>query len=88
MKHLFINELEKKDLIPIFVELKDINNIEKNYDIIDLVFGKLETLGSTIKKDYLEYALKSGCFLFLFDGYDEIISEKKNPFFCKTYRFQ
>lgn len=81
MKHLFINELEKKDLIPIFIELKDINDLEKSYDIYDIVFNKLDSLGGNVGKKYLEYALKSGCFLFLLDGYDEILTAQKDYFF-------
>lgn len=81
MKHLFINELEKKDLIPIFIELKDINDLEKGYDIYDIVFNKLDSLGENVGKKYLEYALKSGCFLFLLDGYDEILTAQKDYFF-------
>lgn len=87
MKHLFINELEKKDYIPIFIELKDLNDLEKDYEIGDLVLDKLNTLGSNIDKKYLEYAFKSGCFLFLLDGYDEIISSKKNIFLKKITDF-
>lgn len=91
MKHLFLNEVEKKDLIPIFIELKDINDTDDNYTLQDFIFSELEKFGSTLNKEYLEYALKSGCFLFLFDGYDEIITEKRNCFykmldtFCDKY---
>lgn len=87
MKHLFINELEHKDLIPIFIELQDFNEDGKEYDIKDFIFSKLDNLGSTLKEEYLEYALETGCFLFLFDGYDEISSEKKNTFFKKIIDF-
>lgn len=87
MKHLFINELEHKDLIPIFIELQDVNDVDVEYDIRDFIFSKLDNLGSTLKEEYLEYALESGCFLFLFDGYDEIASDKKNTFFKKLTDF-
>lgn len=87
MKHLFINELEQKDLIPIFFELKDINDIESDYEINDLIFEKLNNLGSDLNKKCLEYALKSGCFLFLLDGYDEILTQKKDYFFKKLDTF-
>ena len=36
MKHLFINELEQKSLIPVFLVFKDINDLEKNYEINDI----------------------------------------------------
>lgn len=81
MKHLFINELEKKDLIPIFLELKDINDLDTDYKVEDIIFEKLDNLGCNLNKKYLEYALKSGCFLFLLDGYDEILTAKKDAFF-------
>ena len=81
LKHLFIDEIKKEDLVPLFIELKDINLIEGNYSILDVIYQKLNNLGSTIKPEYMEYALNSGCFLFLFDGYDEIVSDKKDIFF-------
>lgn len=87
LKHLFINEMEKKDLIPIFIELKDINQLEDEYSISDIIYSKLDSLGSTLKREYLEYSLNSGCFLFLLDGYDEIVSWKKDKFFRKLDEF-
>lgn len=87
LKHLFLNELSKKDLIPIFIELKDINSEDGDISIRDFIFKRLDTLGSTIKLDNLDYALDSGCFLFFFDGYDEISSEKKDPFFKELDAF-
>jgi len=87
LKHFFINELEKKDLIPLFIELKDVNLIEGDYSILDIVYQKLSDLGSSIKPEYMEYALESGCFLFLLDGYDEIVSDRKDTFFKKLDQF-
>ena len=87
LKHFFINELEKKDLIPLFIELKDVNLIEGDYSILDIVYQKLSDLGSSIKPEYMEYALESGCFLFLLDGYDEIVSDRKDVFFKKLDQF-
>ena len=87
MKHLFINELEKKDLIPIFIELKDINDFNAEYEIENIILKKLIDLGSNLNKKYFEYALKSGCFLLLFDGYDEILTQKRDSFFKKIDSF-
>lgn len=87
MKHLFINELQSQDLIPIFIELKDLNTVDNEYDIIDFLFLKLHNLGSNIDRKYLEYALRTGCFLFLFDGYDEITFEKQSIFLSKLTDF-
>lgn len=87
MKHLFIDELNKNDLIPIFIELKDLNEIDSNYNIQEFIFNKLNNLGGKINEKYLGYALQSGCFLLLLDGYDEILSDKKNVFFKKLTDF-
>lgn len=87
MKHLFINELEKKDLIPIFLELKDINDFGTDYEIGKIILEKINNLGSRLDIKYFEYALKSGCFLFLFDGYDEILTKNRDLFFKKLESF-
>lgn len=87
LKHLFLNEVSRKELIPVFIELKDINGLSNDYEMTDFIFQKLYVLGSTIDKKYMEYALKSGCFLFLLDGYDEILSEKMDDFFSKLESF-
>lgn len=73
MKHLFINELQKNDLIPIFIEMKDLSS---DITLLDFLFQTLQTFGFSLEKKYFEYALKSGCFLILFDGYDELYNTK------------
>lgn len=87
LKHLFLDEVSKKGWIPIFVELKDLNSITEEYCINDFLFQKLFDLGCTMKREYIEYALRSGCFVFLLDGYDEIATEKKDVFFRKLDGF-
>lgn len=87
LKHLFMDEVSKQGWIPVFIELKDLNLINGEYEITDFIFQRLYDLGSTIDKKYMEYALQSGCFLFLLDGYDEIATEKKDIFFRKLDSF-
>ncbi|SCZ10817.1 NACHT domain-containing protein [Alkaliphilus peptidifermentans] len=72
MKHFFIDELKKDDLIPVFIELKDLNKKDRN--LYNCIYNSLCLLGFDLELEYLEYALKSGCFLILLDGYDEIDS--------------
>ena len=81
MKHLFIDEIKNKDLIPVYLELKDINDISDKFNISELILEKLNNLGSSLCEEYFKYALKSGCFLFLLDGYDEILTDKRSSFF-------
>ena len=63
LKHLFMQEVSKKRLIPIFIELKDLNSINEEYEICDFIFKRLYDLGSTIKKEYIDfYHLVNACF--------------------------
>ena len=86
MKHLFLSELKLKDYIPIFIELKDFNE-EGHLDLEKLLLKKLNQFHNTFQKEYLDYALQSGCFLFLLDGYDELYSENQKEFFKKLNDF-
>lgn len=81
LKYLFVQEVSKKRLIPVFIELKDLNSMNEDYEICDFIFQRLYDLGSTIKKEYMDYALQSGCFVFLLDGYDEVSTLKRDTFF-------
>ena len=87
LKYLFLDEVSKKGWIPVFVELKDLNLVDGEYEISDFIFQKLYDLGSTINNKYMEYALQSGKFIFLLDGYDEIASDRKDIFFRKLDSF-
>ena len=86
MKHLFLSELELKDYIPIFIELKDFND-EEHLDLEKLLLKKLNQFHNKFQEEYLDYALQSGCFLFLLDGYDELYSENQKEFFKKLNDF-
>lgn len=86
MKHLFLSELELKDYIPIFIELKDFNE-EGHLELEKLLLKKLNQFHNTFQEEYLDYALQSGCFLFLLDGYDELYSENQKEFFKKLNDF-
>lgn len=86
MKHLFLSELKLKDYIPVFIELKDFNE-EGHLDLEKLLLKKLNQFHNTFQEEYLDYALQSGCFLFLLDGYDELYSENQKEFFKKLNDF-
>ena len=87
LKHLFMDESAKQDWIPIFVELKDLNAIDDDYEISDFLFRKLYDLGEFTNKQNMQYALQTGAFVFLLDGYDEILSSKQDAFFRKLDSF-
>lgn len=75
-KHLFLNTIEKTDLIPIFLELKNVN--DKNYESFeDFIYESLTNLNFSLEKEYFFNSLKNGQYVFFFDGYDEIKESKK-----------
>lgn len=82
-----MDESAKQDWIPIFVELKDLNAIDDDYEISDFLFRKLYDLGEFTNKQNMQYALQTGAFVFLLDGYDEILSSKQDAFFRKLDSF-
>jgi len=83
MKHLFLSTIEMKDHIPIFFELRDINDRQDDYNLTDLLFESLGVLGDVMTRSAIEYALSKGMFLFFLDGYDEITSSKAIAFLKK-----
>lgn len=87
MKHLFLSAVQEKEFIPIFLELKNLNTTPPDFHLTDFIFSQLENLGVSFDRKYLDYALNSGCFLFLMDGYDEILTDKKDAFYNELMGF-
>ena len=79
LKHFVLNELFKHDLMPVLIELKDFNRSDESIE--NCIFDYLLRMGVHLKHEYIEYALKTGCFLFLLDGYDELNDTKQGTFF-------
>ena len=86
MKHVFLSSLELKKYIPIFIELKDFND-NGHLDLNRLLLTKLNQFHGEFEEQYLDYALQSGAFLFLLDGYDELYAENQKTFFQKLNEF-
>lgn len=77
MKHFFVNCLIEKSFVPILIELRSINDKDtKDISIIDILYENITNGRFTLEKDYFLYSLESGCYLILFDGYDELKQEK------------
>lgn len=73
LRHFFINALENGDLIPIFVELREVNSKEvKDIDVFNLIYNTLVNYGFNVEKKYFEYSMKGGRYLILYDGFDEV----------------
>lgn len=78
LKHFFINELNKRDLIPLFFELKNLEISEKG--LLNSLYDTLHCLGFKLELEYFRYALESGMFLILLDGYDELSEDRAKIF--------
>ena len=84
MKHLFLSALDEKKLIPIFFELRELNDKPDDYDMADVLFEKM---GGLLTSEAIEYALEKGLFLFLLDGCDEVVSNKTVNFTKKLNKY-
>jgi GTPase SAR1 family protein len=80
IKHLFLNAVESEKYIPIFVELREINDLDdlKSFDILAFIFEKLSNLNFSLEKQYFMNAVKQGQFVFFLDGFDELKHEYRN----------
>ena len=87
MKHLFLDELSRKDLIPVYLQLQSLNEMKGELDFQRFILEFLRRFGCELDEETLEYALQSGCFLFLLDGYDEVLSNHSGQFFYKLEAF-
>lgn len=76
IKHLFLQSIKNRVRIPILIELRHLNDYDGSIE--KLITDKI--LNNSIKPNatILKRALRSGKFIFLLDGYDEIFSNKKN----------
>lgn len=76
VKYLFVNAIQTKYKIPIKIELRYLNDYKGN--IISFIQDKIfKFQGLTNSDNITEKLMQSGDFIFFLDGYDEIISTKK-----------
>jgi hypothetical protein len=76
MKHFFLTSINDIYKIPLFIELRNLNDFDGSFAeyLTQVIFNnKL-----TPNKKILERLLETGEFIFLLDGYDELYSAKKN----------
>jgi hypothetical protein len=76
-KHLYLNTIHNTNLIPIFIELREINTYKDDVDFIDFIYNTIKNLKFTLEKEYFCYALQTGAFILFFDAFDEVIDEKR-----------
>lgn len=74
MKRMFLDVIDGQFGIPIFIELRRLN---ENNEILNEVAIQLGGLNDGFDKEILETLFVDGEFIFFFDGYDEISSSNK-----------
>lgn len=73
LRYLFLHTANRGEYIPVLLELRRISNqTPENISIIDLVYASLKDFDIDLPEEKFEYSLRSGKYLFLFDGFDEI----------------
>jgi len=70
LKYLLLDTIETTNLIPIFVELRVVEQEQKS--LIEYISNSLQLHKVDLGSEYLKYAFESGNFLFLLDGFDEL----------------
>ncbi|MFN0291199.1 NACHT domain-containing protein [Pedobacter helvus] len=76
MKHFFLESIKTCYKIPLFIELRSLNDFKGSFT--DLIYEVILNNRLSPNSKILERLLESGNFLLLLDGYDEIFSEKKD----------
>lgn len=70
MRHLFLDSILQRHKVPIFLELRELNQTEQS--LLDFIKTTLHSNHFQLDDEYIEKALKNGHFALLFDGFDEI----------------
>jgi hypothetical protein len=70
MRHLFLDSIIAKQKVPIYLELRELN--QTNQNLVSFIGETLHSNGFALDDAYIEKAMKAGHFAFLFDGFDEV----------------
>lgn len=76
-KHLFLNAIKESSFVPVFIELRGLNSLKiDSISIYETVYDTLVNNGFDLNKEYFEYSLKTGAYIFFFDGFDEVSDDR------------
>lgn len=72
-KHIFLNAMEKTCFVPVFIELRSFNSLDKkDINIRTAIYDVLSKNGFNLEDEYYEYSLSRGGYIILLDGFDEV----------------
>lgn len=73
MKHIFINQISSESSIPIFIELKSMNNVNiEAFEIKDFIYDEMKRHHFKLSRELFFRSLELGNYTIIFDGVDEI----------------
>ncbi len=73
MRYLFLNTANRGEYVPILLELRRVSNqTQGQISILDLIYACMLEYDAQLQREQLEYSLRLGKYLFLFDGLDEV----------------
>ncbi|MEO9477803.1 MAG: NACHT domain-containing protein [Cyclobacteriaceae bacterium] len=72
-KHLYLHFVQKNEGIPLFMELKHINNTKLT--LWEFILNELKLTGVNINSEHISDLFKSGKFILILDGFDEVDPE-------------
>lgn len=75
MRHLFVNTKRRGNYIPVLIELRKISNVDKIDSLFKVIHSCIEEFDVKLDQNQFEYSLKTGKYLLLFDGLDEVKEE-------------
>ena len=79
VKHIFINQIQQATSIPIFIELKSLNDFEfLNNRLVDFIYQEIRNHHLDLEKQYFEVTLNAGRYTIIFDGLDEVNPSKRS----------
>lgn len=79
MRHCFLNTISMTPYIPVLIELRGLNEYScEDISIEDYVYKTLNIFGLKLEEEYFKYSLETGCYVILFDGYDEVKNALSN----------
>jgi hypothetical protein len=76
MRHLFVDTIRKTHQLPVFVELRELNNTDST--LFELIKKKLSASKFDFSDEYIEKAFEAGHFALFLDGFDEIGFQRRN----------
>ena len=76
LRHLFIDAIRNSDRVPVFIELRRIN--DSNFALLDEIVSELESFGFDLGEEYIKKGIAQGQFVLFLDGYDEVKDDLRN----------